>query len=296
MTSIAVFGTSGSLGKFILDEFQDSKYQGKVQYPIKAITTKDKSEQNNDKVKFIKGDISSSSNDLATELAGTDVIINLTQPIPEILENLEKLVKTIKPKIYIPSEFGCENDVVDDSIAYPGNAAKAKHAAKLQKEVGGTTKVVTIYTAFFRIPPIFLYGFIAHVGIDKENKTVTYVGNDETSIPFSTGPDIGKVVATVALTDPSKVLLKYRVYSGVKKIKELVEDFEQETGSKFTASTITLEDVKNDFLKSVEAGSPNIVPALFYCLNAGPGGGLQFAEDEREVINPDQSLWKWGLW
>lgn len=292
MTSIAIIGTSGNLGSFVLNELQDPKYEGKVQYPVKAISSQDKSSESTEKIKYIQAKVADTNSGLASELKGTDVIISLTPPLPEVLNGLEALVKEVKPKLYIPSEFGCENDVVESEVMFPGNAVKVAHNDKVKEY----TKVVPIYTALFRIPPVFLYGLVAHVGVDKDNKTVTYIENEDVEFPFSTGPDIAKVIVTIATTDPAKVLPKYRVYSGFKKVKEIVAEAQKETGSSFKSEIISLDDAKQAYLKTVEAGTPNIVPFLFYVTFAGPGKGMVFAEDEREAINPNESLWKWSSW
>lgn len=292
MTSIAIFGTSGCLGPAVLKELQDSKYDGKIQYPVKAITTQDKSKESNDKIQFIQGTISDPSNDLATQLKGTDIIISLTGPKPEILSGLETLIKAVKPKIYIPSEFGCENDKIPAEESHPGNSIKTDHTNKVKHD----TKVVSIYNGFFRIPPIFLYGFVNHIGIDKEKKTVTYVGSEDCAFPFSTGVDIAKTIGYICTVDPSKVLPAYRIYSGMKKVKEVVEEAEKETGSKFDSKVISAQEAKDSYLKTVKAGEPDFIGFLFSVAFAGPGKGVEFAQNEREVVNPGESSWKWSSW
>lgn len=290
MSSIAVIGTSGALGSYVLNSLQAPAFASKIQFPITAVTTKDKSSESTDKVKYVQIDLSSS--DAAEKLKGTDVLISLVNPVPEITANVEKVVLALKPKLYIPSEFGLDLEAIPDDVA--AGLAKTKIAhAKTVREAG--IKTVKIITTFFRIPPVYLYGFLNYTGIDLENKVFTDVVGGNKRLQFTTGEDIGNTVAAIATSEPSKVADKYRVFSSERDVRDVLADFEKEKG-KFELKEYPIEKFEEDFKAERASGTDNFLNFLFYSWANGVSYGAVFDSDEKELVNPGESLWKWGSW
>lgn len=288
MTSIAIFGLSGALGEPIIKSLTSSLRADKIKYPIKAVSTKDKLSESTDKVQYVQGDLLKDPEALAEQLKGTDVIISVVTGNPKVFDGMKKLVEIVKPKVYFPSEFGTDYfEVPDGESQYFLNAAKKVHAVEIE-ELG--VKVVRVFTAFFRIPPVYLYAATGWIGIDQETKTVTYTDND--LVQYTTGEDIGNSVAVLATTEPSKLQGFYRIYSGTKTVKEIVEELEQQQGVKYK-----VEHKSPTELDKVYKEDPkDLIKYLFSSFSLGPGNGMVHAGDEKELINPNQSIWKWGSW
>lgn len=286
MVSIAIFGSGGQVGPSIIKSVSGPIFGSKFS-SIKVITTKDRSAESTDKVKYIKSDLDAS---LADELKGTDVIISVLPAKPEILTKLEPIIEAVKPQFYIPSEFGNENKKVPADILSPILKAKIDHNARLEAK---GIRVVTVSTSFFRIPPIFLYALTDTIGIFQKDGVVKVVGDyDSKVVDFSTADDIGNAIASIASTEPSKVLNHYRVKSGRIPLKEVVAKIEAEQGKKYEIKQVKLEDEVAELKKDLY----NFLQALFVYYSLGEGKGIVFSADENEVVNPGQSLWKYSSW
>ncbi|EGV62439.1 hypothetical protein PSN45_001195 [Yamadazyma tenuis] len=293
MVSIAIVGTSGALGAPVLKALQEPLFADKIDFPIKAITTKDKSSESSDKVQYIQGDVTKDTSSLAEQLKNTDVFINLAHPDPAVLGGVEKLITTIKPKLYFPSDFGVDFNKPDAKTLHPIVRGKREHAQRL-RDAG--IKVVQVATNYFKIPPVFLTVFFGHVGLDVAGNTYTKVVDGNDKIQFSTASDIGRTVAAIATTDPSKVQDAYRVFSDEKPIAEVVAEKEKESGTEFKVNEIKVKDLHDQWLTQLEGKDPDFIAFLFQSWAAGVAGGAIFETRDREVVNPGQSLWKWEKW
>lgn len=288
MVKIAIFGTSGLLGAPFLEALKNPNFRSKVEFPVLAVTSKDKSKESTDDVKFIQSDLKNP--ELVDELKGTDVIISLIQPEAEPLDAIYKIIAQVRPKLYIPSEFGCEVDAIESDILHVNFVNKIAHASKVKSE---GIKVVKIGTGLFRAPPIFLYAFTDHVGILQKDGVFKIVGDEEDKVIFfSTLQDVGNVIAAVATTEPSQLKDLYTVSSGQYSVKKLLEDIEKEKGQKFSVQRLTLDEQ----IKEQKASPENFGLALFTYFSSPVGHGGRFKLLDNELVNPKESLWKWGSW
>lgn len=281
MSSIAVFGTSGTLGKYVLESLSSDLVGDKIAYPIKAITTKDKSAESSDKVEYVQGDLIADADAIAEKLKGVDVIISLVKVEEDIIKGLEKVILAVKPKIYIPSEYGIYHQYVE-GFAHPVLDVKAAHSETIRK---AGIKTVEVITAFFRIPPVFLYAFTNHAGVDQQSKTVTYTDNKV--IQFSTGKDIGNTISVIATTEPSKAEDVYFISSGSITVPELVAKLEKEQDTTYKV----VEKSADDIIKGYEASGNDFVAFLFAAFAQGKSS--TFKTTGNELVNPGESLWKW---
>lgn len=280
MTSIAVFGTSGVLGKYVLEALTSDLVANKIAYPIKAITTKDKSGESTDKLEYIQGDVATNPDAIAERLEGVDVIISLVKVEEAIIKGMEKIVISVKPKIYIPSEYGIYHKDVD--FSHPMLDIKARHSNATRK---AGIKTVEVATAFFRIPPAYLYGFTNHAGIDQQSKTVIY--SDNKTLEYSTGRDIANSLSVIATTDPSKVEDVYFISSGTLQVEDVVAKLEKEQNTKYEVIHKTKEEILNEY----KASDNDFIKYLFAVF--AQGKGTVWETSSNELVNPGESLWKW---
>ncbi|GME86022.1 unnamed protein product [Ambrosiozyma monospora] len=169
---IAVFGTNGALGKPTLDALTSSTFSSKISFPIRAITRDPSKYTSNDEIKYYKAD-SADIDSFKDVLTGVDVLINLggTSDIPHYDTPLDALLKYAKEtvKLYIPSQFGTELDVVD----LPGFLqVKTAHSEKAR---AAGVKTIDVISSLFFVPGSYLYELI--YGFNPETNVAVVRGD-----------------------------------------------------------------------------------------------------------------------
>ncbi|RLV91036.1 hypothetical protein JA1_004127 [Spathaspora sp. JA1] len=288
--SIAIIGLHGSLGQPITDVINSGLFDDKVKFPIKALTRKDDI-PSNDKFQYIKTEINSESVDyIASELSGIDVIVELVPARPDLIATLEKVAEKVKPKLYIPSQFGCDLDKVGKII--PGFApGKIQHSDNL-RSFG--IKTVDIVTNFFAQPNSFMYTIVQHLGVDPQANTVVQMGPVETKIPYTTVEDIAKSVIAVATTPIEKLPNKLKIKSDSITYREFIEKYELNNNVKLTIKeSLTVEEANKKLEEKMkQSGGFNYQDLLFYLHVAG-ANDLEYDDKDSQLINPNESIWKW---
>ncbi|CAK7892256.1 hypothetical protein CAAN3_01S09186 [[Candida] anglica] len=291
---VAILGSNGFLAKPVLDAFTTT-FKEKVDFPILVITRSAKDKVSTDKIKYVELElIEENLEKLYKALEGIDVIIELTQVTPPIISIVEKVVSHVKPKLFIPSQFGTELDKTEEYL--PGFLGiKDKHSETI-RSFG--VKSIDIITSLFATPGAFLYEIVGSVGVDAEAKTVQYRGDPDLKFPVSKLEDIGNVVAAIATNpNPTELPNKIRIYSDLVSQRQVVETYEKNHNVKLSEKeTISAEESLKDAKQRYAKGF-SFADFLFYLhtiLALGEDKGLGFSSDERELINPKQSLWKWG--
>lgn len=291
MSTIAVFGLGGFLGAPVLEALQSSTFAAKVNFPILAITRDDSKYKSTEKVKYIKADTVKDADHLIKELSGVDAILELLGPDPEVFAATEKIAAAVKPKVYVPSQFGV--DVDQSQEIFPGFLGlKLDHSQKLRS---AGVKVVDIPTGLFGTKDSFVEHIAPLVGADAEKKQVTYLGSPKNEFSYSILSDIGNVVAAVATTDPSKLSDKLRVHSGSISQEEIVAKYASAKLIKLDAKEVSQEDALAE-AKKVWSEGFNPEKFIYYLqaiISQGKEKGLWFTKDDNEVVNPGQSAWKW---
>lgn len=286
--TVAIIGTSGFLGKPTLDAFESSIFADKFQFPIKALSRSSK--PSTDKIEYIQGSLDDEGIDKVVEsFKGVDVIIELSGP--QVFGPVEILVKQVKPKLFIPSQFGTELDKSDK--VFPGFLdIKAKHS-KAVRDVG--IKTVDVITSLFASPGAFLYEIVGQVGIDSESKTVIYRGDPDLKFAFTHVNDIGRSVAAIAAIDPFKLPDKIRIQSGLITPSQVVERYEKDHNVKLAVKKESAEEaLKAGKAKYAQGFNP--ADFLFYLsviLSQGVDHGLRYSQNENELVNPGNKFWNW---
>ncbi|CCG25258.1 Cip1 possible oxidoreductase [Candida orthopsilosis Co 90-125] len=290
--SIAIIGLNGFLGKHVVNAINSGVFDSKIQFPIKAITRKEGS-KSTDKIEYVvSAETSPNDSHLIDSLKGIDAIVELTGPNPELFSNIEKIVEKVKPKLFIPSQFGTDIPQVDTYA--PGFLTlKSQHSEAVRK-LG--VKVVDVITSLFAVPGAFLYDWVGAVGITEQG--VNLIGDIDQKFNISKLEDVGNVVLAVATHQPYSDLPDLvHVVSDTITVKDVIEKYEKSKGIKLNiVSKRSAEEGKKEFIDKLNAGfNPN--DFLFYLqviVAQGLDKGLYFSKLDNELFNPKESLWKWG--
>lgn len=287
MVSIAIFGLNGILGKPTLDALQTT-FKAKVT-AVKAVTRSKKSPVEG--VEYVEADISDASqlDKIASELAGVDAIVELVGPNPAVYANIEKVVAQVKPKVFIPSQFGTDWGVAEE--VFPGILQlKSPHSEAVRK---AGVKVVDIYTSFFFAPGGFSYEIVAHWGIT--DNSVVQLGDPNTQASATSTVDVGNVIAAVATYgDYAQLPDVIRVQSDTLTFAEVQHTYAQNHNVELkTVKTLSKEEALDEGRRVWSEGF-NPAKFLFYLqVLASQGKGLYFSSTDNELLNPGESVWQW---
>lgn len=290
--SVAIFGINGTVGAPLIKAIQSETFAHKFQFPILAVTRDISKVTSTDKIKYVEGDYSQ-PDALAEKLKGTDVIVELVKPDPVLFANIEKIVGVVKPKLFVPSQFGV--DLNEVRTVFPGFLnLKSDHSNKI-RALG--VKLLDVYTSFFAEGP-WLYEIIGHTGADVESKTVTYFSGSDIPFSYSSLADIGRALAALITKPVSELPDEVRIESGKITAGEIVKRYEETHNVKFEVKETVPRD---EVIKRAEAewATNGFQPQKFlYYLQVssslGKGYGVYFTETVRELVNPGESLWTWS--
>lgn len=289
MATVAIVGTHGWLAKPIVNALLSEKYIPKIQTPIRLVSTNTNDKIiDSDKVEYFN----SKESPLIEAFKGFDVVINLVNipggPLDEILE----AVIANKTKLYIPSQFGCDLDAV--KIDFPGFIGVKIEHSDAARAAG--IKTVDIATTFFYDGDNFIGFPIPYYQV--EGNTVEIVGDENIQVQFSYYQDIGEVVAICATaSDFSKLPNKCRIYSDTTTVGKLVEKYEKKHNVKLKRAYKDFDAYYNAIKEKHAVNGTDWNDFLTYLTaiqGAGDGKGAVFTSaNEREVVNPNESLFKW---
>lgn len=289
--SVAIFGISGTLGDALLEALQSSIFSDKVQYPVKAISRKER--VSTDMVQFVSTDLNEIDK-LATQLKGVDVFIELLGPSPDTFGNVEKIIAQVKPNIFIPSQFGLDLGAVQKWL--PGFLLmKTDHSENVRK-MG--VKVVEVVTGLFATPGTFLYEWVGAAGIDPEKKTIEQRGDITSRFAFCKVEDIARSIVSAVTKDRLALPDKLFIQSGEITFKDVIDRYEKVHDVKLlTISTESKEEAVAT-LKGLWNSEGFVYDRFFYYLQvvvaAGLNEGARFSLNHDELVNPNESLWKWS--
>ena len=293
--SITIIGLNGFLGKPVLEAINSGIFDDKINFPIKAITRKEP-ETKNDKIEYVVSEINEESikSTLSQKLSGTDVIIELIGPNPEAFANIENLVDAIKPKLFIPSQFGTDIPKVDEYA--PGFLGiKTQHSENVRK-LG--VKVVDIITSLFAVPGAFLYEWVGSTGINADDKTVKLIGDINQQFDISKLEDVGKAVLSIATNpNPRELPDTIRIGSDRITVKDVIDRYSKDHNVELkVVSEQSAEDAKKEFTESLKVGFDGDKFLWYLQVIAAQGldKGLLSSKLDNELVNPGESLWKWG--
>ncbi|GME71171.1 unnamed protein product [Ambrosiozyma monospora] len=291
---IAVFGTNGALGKPTIEALTSSTFSSKICFPIRAITRDPSKYTSTDKVKYYKAN-TADIDSFKDVLTGIDVFINLggTSDIQHFDAPLDALLKYSKDtvKLYIPSHFGAELDVINKDL--PGFLGiKTAHGAKAR---AAGVKTVDVISSLFYGPGTYLYEFI--YGFNPETGVAVIRGDKGTKFDVSYLGDIGKAVAAIVTSDDySELPNKIRISSDKITLDDALDHYEKiHPGVKITREFVSKEETYKKAHELYDAGFDfkDFLFYLEYLISQGTDKGVSFSKNENEVVNPGESLFKW---
>lgn len=113
------------------------------------------------------------------------------------------------------------------------------------------------------------------------------IGSANTKTAFTSLGDIGKAVASLARISPSEIPDDLRIVGANVSLKEASEAMTAVSGNKIELKEIELGPYKKETTKRTEGD-----PAAFIRFVMGDGH-LDFTENNNELVNPGEKLWKW---
>lgn len=292
MTTVAVYGINGLLGKPVVDALLREPFVSKIKSPIRLLTSSDKRAIQSPKVEYIN--VKEAGYD--KPLDDVDVVINLGAVPGEPKDDafLQSIIAH-KVKLYIPSQFGTDieaaNEVFENFLL-----PKSLHS-KAARE--GGIKTVDIYTGIFiqedgflPFAPLYLFG----TDVEKTKK-VTLRGDENTLLNPSFFKDIGNsVAALVTKENYASIPDIVRIYSDKVYITDLFKHYEKVNNVKLDIDYVSVADTVKEAKERYSKGFK--FEDFFFFLSTlaslGENKGLIFEKkNERELVNPNESLFKW---
>jgi hypothetical protein len=113
------------------------------------------------------------------------------------------------------------------------------------------------------------------------------IGSANTPSAFTALSDIGKAIASLARLPASEIPDHVRIVGSNVSFKEASEAMTAVSGNKIETREIELGPYKKEVTKNTEGD-----PAGFIRFVMGEGQ-LDFSQNENELVNPGEKLWKW---
>jgi hypothetical protein len=288
--TVAVYGLNGVLGIHIINALLSEPFISKIKIPIRLITSSDKRIVDSDKVEYVKV---SDSADLKKAFEGIDVVINSNNFPNSVAPELIDALVANKVKLYIPSQFG--TDLTTAGKDFPGFLDFKDSHSKAARDAG--IKTVDIYTGLFHPADEKFFGSKFQVlNFDPDKKEVDIIGGESTLINPSFLPDVGKVVAAlVTKDDHASIPDSIRTYSDRVTLGDLVAHYERVNSTTLTKKYIDPQELIAEAKKKFENFSfDDFLLYLQAFIAGGEGKGIIFEQNnDREFINPGESLFKW---
>jgi len=254
------------------------------------------------KITFAGGDAADGAN-LKTALQGVDIVVNAIvsrEPAAPGINILAKAAVDAGVKVYFSNEFGVDRrlNAFDgfDMLEWSLKADHLNYVKKISK--GKNFKIVLLYTgAFLEIV------FQSWLGFDFDNRLITTFGSPESQVAYTGKDDIGRSVAQLALLSISpepgvtasvpehvRIVGSSRSFTEIKDIVERVYP----DRAPIRVESLDLDEQREKLKQDVVSGKvdkENIGGHLR--LLWGEGKFDWSAENNNELINPGESLWKW---
>ncbi|GBE78915.1 putative pinoresinol-lariciresinol reductase 3 [Sparassis crispa] len=236
---------------------------------------------------------------LVKALEGVDVVVNALPPGPENVQDaLVKASVERGVKVYFPSEYGVDHRKDYWGYKHPAWLGKREHDRRARARGQGKLKVIEVYIGLFL--ELCLTPFL---GFDHANNLYTFYGSPNQRVSWTSKGDIGRALAELSLVALSPELSTrvpdYVRLSGetinITDIRESVQRVRKELGHDRGEIVLKSEDLEN-FKKSTQEAFPHDPKASLapYLRLAMAEGELDLSVDNNnDLVNPDQSVWKW---
>lgn len=289
-TKILIFGGTGIIGRYITSSILAAKPNFKQVFlftSANTVSTKASllSKWKSSGLSIIEGDITNPK-DISDAFAstGADTVVSAVGRgvIDSQIELLRLAEESGSVKWFLPSEYGTDIEHNAKSPNEKPHQLKLK-VRKFARENLKRVKVTYVVTGpYFDMWVDIAPGVEQAGGFDVQNKVAHVIDGGEGRVGFCTMWDVGKfVVATLRHPEQSygKAL---KVQSFVVTPKQVVAEYEKQTGAKWTVSSTPLDDIRKLEAKLWEEGNPRATSVTLRRIWAE--GGTLYEKNDNEVI------------
>ncbi|KAH7159455.1 NmrA-like family-domain-containing protein [Dactylonectria estremocensis] len=258
--NILIFGATGNIGRYITNQIlaaQPSIAQVAIFTSTETVAKKGDyiGKLKAQGVKIITGDVNNEQ-DIKRAYEGVDTVISAVGR--NVLETQIELLKLAEEsstvKWFFPSEYGTDIEYGPKSVDEKPHQLKLKvrryireHVKKLKYTFVVTGPYADMFFSLSSDAP-------EAGGFDTASKRAILVEDGEGKVGFTTMPDVGKAVVA-ALRHPQESFDKaLKVQSFVVTPKQILAEFEKQTGEQWNVSYSSLETLKQAEQKAWEEG------------------------------------------
>ncbi|KAF1991590.1 putative isoflavone reductase family protein [Aulographum hederae CBS 113979] len=287
---ILLFGATGSIGTYITEELvKSSSNFDRIGIFTSRSTVESKGDLTQglkDKgVNIIVGDIKN-ENDVAAAYQDFDTVVSAVGrgAIVEQIELIRLAEESGTIKWFFPSEYGTDIEYGPESASEKPHQGKLKVRAYFDssvKRMSHTYLVTGPYPEFYirSVPGLPNVG-----GFDVKKKEAVLLGDGEGKVSFTAMPDVGKLLVAALLSPEASQNKALKVNSFTATPKEILAEFEKQTGASWKASYVPLEKLKREEEKSWKEGSPSATS--FTLKRIWTEGGTLYEKRDNDLIKP----------
>ncbi|KAG7193327.1 uncharacterized protein KQ657_000743 [Scheffersomyces spartinae] len=293
MKSIAIFGHDSGIP--ILEALTNPVFSSNFKFPVKVITNKDIASMPNGNVQYINLALEEKNREqMEPILKGIDVIVSTINAPPTDngaeYDALTQFILDAKPHLYIPSTYEFEFWISNNKLPKLPNPAEA-HIAKVRS---AGIKTVSIHTGLV-VAKEWISTFRDPMGVDAENKTVTYIGEEDLKVSVTGAQDIANVIASLAESrDPEDLSDDIYVESDQVSTKDVAREYEDSAHVTLNQIHMSKEQALLEAKARWEKGHYSLQDYLFMLhVMWATGDAATFRSNDREYVNPGQTFWTW---
>jgi len=245
--NFAIVG-AGTLGKYIVQQFQKEKKAGTVNDVI-VLTRQGSNTTVEGDVKVIPVDYSNPES-IKAAVTGVDVVIStIAGAALDVQRKIAEAAKEAGVKLFIPSEFGGVTEGESEGLF--------GQKANIQDQLKGLgIPYLLCYTG-----PFADYIWAPFLNLDVKSGKVSVGGDGNKQITFTSRPDIARYLSYV-LTHVPPEQLKNRtltIAGDNKSFKEIFKAYEEKTGKKVQVTYIPVTEIDAKI-----AANPEDFPAVLH--------------------------------
>ncbi|KAI1778502.1 NAD(P)-binding protein [Hypoxylon cercidicola] len=290
-SKILIIGATGTIGMYITNAIisAEPRIANQVTIFTSSATASSPNKQTilsgwkSQGASVITGDINN-ADDVKQAYNDIDTVVSCLgrNTITNQIELLRLAEESKDVQWFFPSEYGTD-------IEYDSSSKDEKpHQNKLRVREfirDNVKRVKCTYIVTGPYPEMFLSFTLAAEetgGYDIKSKTAVVVGNGDGKIGFTSMPDVGKLVVA-ALRHPEVSLGKvFKVQSFVTTPNAIVEEFEKQTGTKWTVDHTTNHKLREAENENWEKNSS--VATLYTLRRIWAEGGTLYDKTDNEVL------------
>ncbi|KAH9963338.1 NAD-P-binding protein [Russula dissimulans] len=245
--NFAIVG-AGTLGKYIVQQFQKEKAAGTVNDVVVLTRQGSKTTVEGD-VKVIPVDYSNPES-IKAAVTGVDVVIStISGAALDVQGKIAEAAKEAGVKLFIPSEFG--------GVTEGESKGLFGQKANIQDQLKG----LGIPYLFLYTGPFADYIWAPFLNLDVKSGKVSVGGDGNKQITFTSRPDIARYLAYV-LTHVPPEQLKNRtltIAGDNKSFNEIFKAYEEKTGKKIQVTYVPVTEIDAKI-----AANPEDFPAVLH--------------------------------